>query len=115
MPAALAGAIGVPAKQEHSDQPSDERNRAHPAHALNISPAGESLEHSRHPKPKGVSAGIAKEKPDGQQHYGRMPERLPNRNALYVRFGAPLFSKASSQPLAFVSAHPSRFARPVGQ
>ena len=66
----------------------DERNRAYPANALNISPSGEPLEHGRHPKPEGVAAGIAEEQAGGEQQDRRMPERLPNRNVLHVCFGA---------------------------
>ena len=61
MPAALARAIGVPAKQQHSDETRNKRNRADPANALNISPTGEPLKHGRHPKPKGIAAGITEE------------------------------------------------------
>src|SRR5471030_55770 len=103
MPAALARPIGVPAQQQYSDEARDKRYRAHPANALNISPAGEPLQHGRHPKPKGVALGIAEEQPDGEYHYTPIAERLPNRNALHVCFGAPLFGKASSQPIAFVN------------
>src|SRR5437588_27308 len=96
MPATLARAIGVPAQQQHSDEARHKWNRAHPANALNISPTGEPLEHRRHPKPKGVSASVAEEQPDGEQHHRPLPERLPNRNVLYVCFGAPLFGKERS-------------------
>src|SRR5437867_4735196 len=102
MPAALARAIGIPTQQQHSDEARDKRNRADPANALNITPSGESLEHGRHPKPKGVAASVAEEQPDGEQHHRPPPERLPNRNVLYVCFGLPLFGKSSSQPIAFV-------------
>src|SRR5713101_5677548 len=111
MPAAFARAIGVPAKQQHSDQARDKRYRTHPANALNISPSGEPLEHRRHPKPKGVAPRVAKEQSGSENHHLRLPERLPDRNVLYVSFGVPLFGKASSDPIAFVNPQPSRFAR----
>src|ERR1039457_4321979 len=103
MPAAFASTVGVPAQQQHSDKARDKRYRADPANALNISPSGKPLEHGRHPKPKGIAPGIAKEQPGREQHHWPLPERLPNRNVLHMCFGAPLFGKASSQPIAFVS------------
>ena len=61
MPASFTGPIGIPAEEKHPDQARDKRNRANPANKLNILPAGKSLEHGRHPKPKGVTAGVAEE------------------------------------------------------
>src|SRR2546423_14635146 len=115
MPAALARAIGIPAKQQHSDETRNKRNRADPANALNISPTGEPLKHGRHPKPKGVAAGITEEQPSSEHQHRRMPKRLPNRNVFYMCFGAPLFSKTSTQPIALVRLQPSHFVRPIRQ
>src|SRR5215469_1599063 len=100
MPAAFARAIGVPAKQQHSDKTSNKRNRADPANALHIGPTGEPLKHCRHPKIKGVAAGVAEEQSGSEHQHRRMPKRLPNRNVFYMCLGAPLFSKTSTQPIA---------------
>src|SRR5215831_10868168 len=102
MPAPLARAIGVPAKQQHSDETRNKRNRSDPANALNISPTGKPLKHGRHPKIKGVAAGITEEQPGSKHQHRRMPERLPNRNVFYMCFGASLFGKTRSYPIAFV-------------
>src|SRR5437588_12089220 len=99
MPAALARAIGVPAQQQHSDETRNKRNSADPANALNISPTGEPLKHGRHPKPKGVAAGITEEKSGSEHQHRRMPKRLPTRTVSNIGFGAPHFSKTSTQPI----------------
>jgi len=95
MPAALARAIGVPAKQQHSDETRNKRNRADPANALNISPTGEALSMVGI-QTKGVAAGITEEQPGSERQHRWMPKRLPNRNVFYMCFGAPLFSKTST-------------------
>src|SRR6516164_336493 len=106
MPAALARAIGVPAKQQHSYKTSNKWNRADPANALHIGPTGEPLKHCRHPKIKSVAAGVAEEQSGSEHQRPRMPERLPNRNIFYMRFGAPVFSKTSTPPIALVRLKP---------
>src|SRR5260370_38663669 len=98
--------MGVPAKHQNADETRNKRNRADPANSLNISPTGEPLKHGRHPKPKGVAAGITEEQPGSEHQHRRMPKRLPNRNMFYMCFSAPLFITSSTDPITLVSWQP---------
>src|SRR6266403_1095055 len=113
MPPSLAHAIGAPAENEHADQACHKRNRAHPANALNVRPTGDSLEHRRKPKPKGVSAGIGEEQPGGEHQHRWMSKCSPNRDLLRMRLRAPFFVEASSNPIAFVRRKPSCILRAI--